>query len=51
MRVTRRGKVVRNKGGRRHLLAKKSRKRKRQLKRKAVITGRAAKKLRKMVKR
>ncbi len=50
MRVTRRGKVLRNKAGRRHILGKKSRKRKRQLKRKAVITGRAARKLRKMIK-
>jgi large subunit ribosomal protein L35 len=39
VRVTRRGKVVRNKAGRRHLLSGKSRKRKRQLRRKTTLTG------------
>jgi len=37
MRVTRTGKIVRSKSGRRHLLSSKSRKRKRNLRRKAVV--------------
>ena len=39
IRVTSTGKIIRSKAGRRHLLAGKSRKRKRNLRRKAVIAG------------
>jgi len=39
IRVTRRGKVMRGKAGRRHLLSNKSRKRKRQLRRKTTLAG------------
>jgi len=38
IRVTRRGKVMRGKAGRRHLLSNKSRKRKRQMRRKVTLT-------------
>ena len=37
IRVTRRGKVIRGKAGRRHLLSNKSRKRKRRLRRKGTL--------------
>ena len=39
IRVTRRGKIVRGKAGRRHLLSGKSRKRKRQLRRKTTVAA------------
>jgi len=39
IRVTRRGKLIRGKAGRRHLLSGKSRKRKRQLRKKTTVAG------------
>ena len=39
VRVTRRGKIVRGKAGRRHLAAGKTRKRKRNLRKKATMAG------------
>ena len=49
VRVTKKGKVKMSKSGRGHLLSHKSRKRKRSLRNKTVLTKKEASKIRKMV--